>query len=74
MFLFTSSAKSPTVLTQTCSLLFGLFLSTVSLAQTDTQQPAASTTTSASAAPRTAQPVTVDFIAAVVNNDVITMG
>ena len=74
MFLFTSSAKSPTVLTQTCSLLFGLFLSTVSLAQTDTQQPAASTTTSAAAAPRTAQPVTVDFIAAVVNNDVITMG
>ena len=76
MFLFKSSAKSQTVLTQAFILFLGLFLSTTLLAQTGTQQPAngataAETPTSAS---RTSQPVVVDSIAAVVNNDVITMG
>ena len=74
MFLFTPPAKSPTVLTQAIALFFGLLLSTTLLAQTGTQQPATDTTTSAPAVPRASQPVTVDFIAAVVNNDVITMG
>ena len=75
MFLFKCLSKPQAVLKQLAVLFLGLFLSATLSAQNGTQQPANDATAAVPAsAPHTSQPVIVDSIAAVVNNDVITMG